>query len=68
MKTDTRRRSAADLFKTAMQVVAVLSLVAYFALLAHKGSTDILSLAERYSGAAFWAALGRHLIRNLGGG
>jgi len=58
----------ADLIKTAMQVFAILCLVAYFAILAYKGSVDISALAKQYPGSEFWAALGRHLIRNLGGG
>ena len=58
----------ADLGKTAMQVFAVLCLVAYFVLLAYKGSIDFSALAQKYPGDEFWPALGRHLIRNLGGG
>lgn len=61
-------RTTADRFKTAMQVVAVLCIVAYFVVLAHKGSADIMMLASRYEGSEFWRALGRHLLRNLGGG
>ena len=43
-------RTTADRFKTAMQVVAVLCIVAYFVVLAHKGSADIMMLASRYRG------------------
>ena len=63
-----RGRTAADLFQTAMQLLAGLCLLGYFALLAHKASADIMALAGQYSGREFWIALGRHLIRNLGGG
>jgi hypothetical protein len=63
-----RGRTLADRFQTAMQVLAGLCLLGYFALLAHKASADITALAVQYSGREFWIALGRHLIRNLGGG
>lgn len=61
-------RTPAGILKTAMQVIAILCLVAYFALLLHKGNVDISALAAQYPGGEFWAALGRHLIRSLGGG
>lgn len=54
--------------RTAAQVLAVLCLLAYFALLAFKGHADISALSDKYQGKDFWIALGRHLIRNLGGG
>jgi len=63
-----RQRNLADRGKTAMQVFAILCLVAYFALLAYKGTVDFSALAQKYPGDEFWPALGRHLIRNLGGG
>lgn len=63
-----RCRTPADLFKTAMQIVAALCLAAYFALLAHKAFVDITALAIQYPGESFWPALGGHLLRNLGGG
>lgn len=62
------KRKLSDLGKTAMQVFAVLCLIAYFVLLAYKGNADFSALAEQYQGKDFWLALGRHLIRNLGGG
>jgi hypothetical protein len=61
------KRSLSDLLKTAAQVLAVFCIVAYFALLGHKAFVDISALAKAYPGD-FWAALGRHLLRNLGGG
>ena len=66
--TFMRRRSIADHFKTAGQVVAVILLVAYLVLLLHKGSIDFSALATAHPGAEFWPAVGRHLIRMLGGG
>lgn len=51
-----------------MQVFAILCLIAYFVLLAYKGTADFSALAQMYPGDEFWPALGRHLIRNLGGG
>lgn len=63
-----RDRTPADLFKTAMQVVALLCLAAYFGLLVHKASVDLRALAEQYPGREFWPALGRHFLRSLGGG
>ena len=57
----------ADLFKTAMQILAILCLAAFFGLLVHKATGDISTLAKQYPETGFWAALGRHLLRNLGG-
>jgi hypothetical protein len=62
------RKSRTDRFKTALQVFAVLCLAAYFALIVHKASFDISTLARQYPGSDFWVAMGRHLLRNLGGG
>lgn len=61
-------RTPADRFKSAMQVLAIVCLAAYFVLLLHKASADFSALAMQYPGKEFWAALGRHLLRNLGGG
>ncbi len=63
-----RRRPIVDHVKTAGQVVAVVLLVAYVVLLLHKGSVDISSLAKAHPGDEFWLALGRHVLRILGGG
>jgi len=35
---------------------------------AHKAIVDLSALAQRYPGSEFWPALGRYLLRNLGGG
>jgi hypothetical protein len=50
------------------QVVAVIALGAYFALLLHKGFIDMAALIAAYPGSEFWPALGRHVVRILGGG
>ena len=52
--------------KTAGRVVAVLCLAGYFALLAHKAFADVAAVASAHPDD-FWKALGRHLLRNLGG-
>ena len=57
-----------QLFKTALQAVAVLCLVALFAMLLHKAFADVSALAQRHSGSDFWAALARQVLRNLAGG
>ena len=61
-------RSRGRLFKTALQVLAVLCLVGLFSMIAHKAFADIIMLAHRHSGSDFWAALARHVFRNLSGG
>jgi hypothetical protein len=53
---------------TVAQVLAVTLLIAYIALLAHKGSKDLSALAAAHPGSDFWPALGRHILRILGGG
>ena len=58
----------AEALGRAAQVAAVVALVAYFALLLHKGALDIGALREAHSGSEFWRALGRHILRILGGG
>jgi hypothetical protein len=62
------RKIPADVVKTAFQVFAVLCLVAFFAMLFHKAALDISTLVRQFPGSEFWTALGRHLLRNLGGG
>lgn len=61
-------RKGASLLKTAGQVVAIILLTAYGALLLHKGVVDISAIARAYPGADFLPALGRHVMRILGGG
>jgi hypothetical protein len=63
-----QKRAATELIKTAMQILALLCLAAYFSLLFHKAFLDLPTLARQYAGSDFWPALGRHFLRNLGGG
>ena len=57
-----------DLFKTALQLLAVLCLIGLFSMIGHKVFADIGVLAQQHSGGDFWAALARHVLRNLAGG
>jgi hypothetical protein len=61
-------RNHGESFKTALQVLAVLCLIALFSVIAHKAFADIMSLARQHSGGDFWGALLRHALRNLAGG
>jgi len=61
-------RSRVELFKTVMQVFAILCLVAFFAVVLHKATVDVSALANQHPGSDFWPALGRYLLRNLGAG
>lgn len=56
------------LFKTALQIVAILGLALIFAVILHKGYVDVSRLAHEYNGADFWGALARYLFKNLAGG
>jgi len=62
------RRNCVELLKSVMQFLAILCLIAFFAMVVHKATVDVSALAQRYPGSEFWPALGRHLLRNLGGG
>ena len=62
-----RASNLCELLGKAAQALALLCLVAYFALLAHKAFLDIGALLAAHP-HQFWVALGRHLLRNLGGG
>lgn len=57
-----------DLFKTTLQVLAILCLIGLFSMIGHKAVADVVVLAQQHSGGDFWAALARHLLRNLAGG
>jgi len=61
-------RDRDGLFRTALQVLAIVCLILLFATLFHKAFADIAALARQHSGSDFWAALARQLIRNLAGG
>ncbi len=56
------------LFKSVMQVAAILCLALIFAVIVHKGYNDIAHLAREHSGGDFWLALVRYLFKNLAGG
>jgi hypothetical protein len=56
------------LFKSALQMLAILCLVALLAVILHKALADVSRLAQQYSGTDFWAALARQVLRNLAGG
>ena len=62
------RKSSRDRLETIGQVLAFVALLAYFGLLLHKGVKDMAALAEAHPGSDFWPALGRHVLRILGGG
>ena len=57
-----------EFFKSVLQVLAILCLIALFSMIAHKAIADIARLAQQHSGGDFWAALARHVLRNLAGG
>ena len=61
-------RNPGEVFKTVMQVLAILLLAAIIAVILHKAFVDLSALSQRYPGSDFWPALGRYLLRNLGGG
>lgn len=57
-----------ELFKTALQVLAILGLIGLLVMVFHKAFADISVLAQQHSGGEFWAALARYLFKNLAGG
>jgi hypothetical protein len=57
-----------DIFKTVLQVVAILMLAGILLMIAHKGYTDMGTLARAHRGDDFWMALVRYVFRNLAGG
>lgn len=61
-------RDYSEFFKSALQVLAILCLIALYSMVAHKAFADIALLAQQSSGGDFWAALARHVLRNLVGG
>lgn len=56
------------LFKSALQLVAILGLALIFAVILHKGYGDVARLAREHAGTDFWAALARYVFKNLAGG
>ena len=61
------RRDPDALFKTVLQVVAILGLMGLMAMVFHKAFADVSVLWQQHSGAAFWAELARYLFKNLAG-
>lgn len=62
-----RRQRQEERFKTVLQVLAILLLAGMVGMVLHKGFADVGALAEQHSGAAFWKALVRMLLKNLAG-
>ncbi len=60
-------RHSDDLSKTLLQIVAILVLVGLVAMVLHKAFADVSVVWQQHSGADFWKALGRYLLRNLAG-
>ncbi|HEY8356965.1 MAG TPA: hypothetical protein VIL30_05840 [Ramlibacter sp.] len=56
-----------EIFKTVLQVLAILLLAGMCAMVLHKGFAEVSALAKAHPGEGFWGALGRHLLRNLAG-
>ena len=61
-------KDLSELFKTTVQVFAILCLIAIVSVVFHKAFVDVSFLAQWHSGADFWAALVRLVLRNLAGG
>jgi hypothetical protein len=58
---------AEERFKTALQLLAILGLLLICGVILHKAYVDVAALAAQHSGAGFWRALARYLLRNLAG-
>ncbi len=67
MADEAERRRAEERFKTVLQVLAILLLAGILGMVFHKGFHDVGALAEQHSGAEFWKALARMVLKNLGG-
>jgi hypothetical protein len=61
-------RDRGKLFESVLQVLAIACLIGLFSMVAHRAVVDIAALAQLHSGGDFWAALARHVLRNLPGG
>jgi undecaprenyl pyrophosphate phosphatase UppP len=61
-------KSQGDMFKTVLQVFAILCLVLIFSMIFHKAFADISELAQQHSGSEFWAALAWKVIWNIAAG
>ncbi|MEJ8835147.1 hypothetical protein [Ramlibacter sp. AN1133] len=51
-----------------LQVLAILGLIGIFAVLLHKGYSDVTAIARGSASGEFWPALLRYMFRNLAGG
>ena len=58
---------AEELFKTVLQVIAILMLAGIVGMVLHKGYADISALSQQNGGGDFWRALVRYVFRNLAG-
>ncbi len=61
------RRDPDALFKTVLQVVAILGLVGLLGMVFHKAFADVSLLWQRHPGADFWPELLRYVFKNLAG-
>ncbi|MBN9373279.1 hypothetical protein JNX00_03795 [Hydrogenophaga sp. YM1] len=55
------------LFKTVLQVLAILGLMGLLAMVFHKAFTDLALLWQQHSGTDFWPAVVRYVFKNLAG-
>lgn len=60
-------RHAEEIFRTVLQVLAILMLAGIILMVLHKGYADMGQLARDNPGDDFWKALARHVFRNLAG-
>lgn len=60
-------RHADEIYKTVLQVVAILMLAGIVLMVLHKGYADVGQLARDNPGGDFWKALARYVFRNLSG-
>ncbi len=59
---------AENAVKRLLQILAVLGMIVIWSMILHKGSADILALAQKHSADEFWVALAKYFLRNIGGG
>ena len=60
--------NASNAFQRLLQLIAIFLVIVFWSMILHKGSVDILALAQKHSGDEFWVALAKYLLRNIGGG
>jgi len=54
--------------KALLQKLAIVAMVLLFAMILHKGITDVSIIARKHSGQQFWVAMAKYFIGNLAGG